>query len=58
MALVALKWQADDEDERREAGAPPTRWPRQVLQVGFLGILFVVGVVLLVLWYLLPTLFV
>ena len=56
LAWVALRMHADEEDERRDAGAPPTPWRRQVLQVGLLAILGVVAVVITVLWYLVPEL--
>jgi hypothetical protein len=56
VALVALRWHTDDEDERREAGARPTPWLRQLLQVGFGALMFVVALVIVILWFLWPTL--
>jgi hypothetical protein len=50
LAIVALNWAADDEEEQRERGAGPTPWPRQVVRVGVCAALVVLGVLVWVLF--------
>jgi hypothetical protein len=52
VAIVALNWAADDEEERREGGADPGPWSRQAFRVGVSAALVVGGMVFWVLFFL------